>query len=72
MALHKAVKKCEWPPGSGRFTIYPQSGKKRGEGNGVKPIRNEFIKELKRRGWTIEGRAKNALGQALGEFDVPW
>lgn len=68
--LHRAVKKCDWPPGSGSFTIYPQSGKKRGQGNGVRPIRNEFISELKRRGWTIEGRAKNALDQALGEFDA--
>lgn len=69
-SLHDAVRKCEWPPGSGRFTIYPQSGKKRGQGNGVKPIRAEFVNELRRRGWTIEGRAKNALGQALGEFDA--
>jgi Restriction endonuclease BamHI len=69
-SLHKAIMKCEWPPGGGRFTIYPQSGKRRGQGNGVKPIRNEFISELKRHGWTIEGRAKNALGQALGEFDA--
>ena len=31
--------KLDWPPGSGRFTIYPQSGKKRGEGNGVSQSR---------------------------------
>jgi hypothetical protein len=29
-----AVKAVDWPPGSGSFTIYPESGKKRGEGNG--------------------------------------
>lgn len=69
-SLHKAVKKCGWPAGSQKFTIYPQSGKKRGEGNGVKPIRTEFIEELKRCGWTIEGHAKNAIGQALGDFDA--
>ena len=28
-------------------TIYPQSGKKRGEGNGVLPIRDEFATFLK-------------------------
>ena len=38
-----AVKAADWPPGSGTFTIYPQSGKKRGEANGVKPIKNEAI-----------------------------
>ncbi len=69
-SIHGAVKKCAWPPGSKKFTIYPQSGKKRGEGNGVGPIRLEFIKELKKRGWTIEGAAKNQLGQGLGDFDA--
>jgi len=32
--LHRAIKAVDWPPGSKNFTIYPQSGKKRGEGNG--------------------------------------
>jgi Restriction endonuclease BamHI len=68
--IHKAVRRCEWPIGTGRFTIYPQSGKKSGEGNGVKPIRNEFVRFLKTKGWAIEGNAKNALGQALGDFDA--
>lgn len=69
-SIHAAVKKCAWPPGSKRFTIHPQSGKKRGEGNGVGPIRLEFIKQLRKRGWTIEGAAKNRLGQELGDFDA--
>jgi len=68
--IHDAVKRCEWPIGSGSFTIYPQSGKKRGEGNGVGPIRAEFVKFLRDRGWAIEGRAKNALNQGLGGFDA--
>jgi hypothetical protein len=45
--IHRAVRSCEWPPGSGSFTIYPESGKKRGEGNGVKPIRDRFVADLK-------------------------
>jgi hypothetical protein len=69
-ALHTAIKKCAWPPGSRAFTIYPESGKRRGEGNGVGPIRLEFVKELRDRGWTIEGAAKNHLGQDLGDFDA--
>jgi hypothetical protein len=68
--IHKAVRKCAWPPGSKRFTIYPQSGKKRGEGNGVGPIRAEFIKELQKLEWTIEGAAKNQFGQLIGNFDA--
>jgi hypothetical protein len=46
--IHQAVKRCEWPVGSGSFTIG----------------------ELKRRGWVIEGKAKNALAQELGDFDA--
>ena len=68
--IHDAVKRCEWPIGSGSFTIYPESGKRRNEGNGVLPIRNEFVAFLKSKGWAIEGPAKNALGQSLGDFDA--
>ena len=68
--IHNSIIRCDWPPGSGKFTIYPESGKKRGEGNGVVPIKREFVTELKRLGWRIEGKAKNALDQALGDFDA--
>jgi hypothetical protein len=68
--IHAAVQRCSWPPGSRRFTIFPQSGKKRGEGNGVVPIKNEFINKLRRGGWVIEGPAKNAINQVLGAFDA--
>lgn len=68
--LHQAIKKCAWPPGSGAFTIFPESGKRRGKGNGVGPIKAEFISELRKRGWTIEGKAKNRLDQRLGDFDA--
>lgn len=59
-SIHKAVKRCAWPPGSTTFTIYPESGKKRLKGNGVVPIRDEFIKELRKLKWTIEGRCKES------------
>ncbi|MBW7057839.1 hypothetical protein KY389_14335 [Paracoccus bogoriensis] len=41
-----AIQAAEWPVGSGSFTVYPQSGKKTGEGNGVKPIKDNVIKML--------------------------
>lgn len=69
-AIHTAAERCAWPPGSRGFTIYPESGKKRGMGNGVVPIKNEFIKHLRKLEWTIEGPAKNHLGQSLGDFDA--
>ena len=53
-SLHKAIKEVDWPVGSGSFTIYPESGKKRQKGNGVKPIKNELMKELQRQGWELE------------------
>jgi hypothetical protein len=68
--LHAAIQAVDWPPGSGAFTIYPESGKKRGEGNGVGPIKKRLISRLRDEGWTIEGRAKNAFGQQLGSYDA--
>ena len=35
----ESAKAVVWPPGSDKFTIHAQSGKKSGEGNGVKPIK---------------------------------
>lgn len=63
--IHAAVKKCDWPPGSGTFTIYPVK-----HANGVVPIKKEFLIELKKRGWTIEAAAKNKSNQVLGDFDA--
>ena len=53
-SLHRAIKEVDWPPGSGSFKIYPESGKKRGKGNGVTPIKIGLMKELKRQGWELE------------------
>lgn len=52
--LHQAVKSVDWPPGSGTFKIYPERGKERGMGNGVKPIKNEAIRTLQKQGWKAE------------------
>ena len=69
-SIHSAVKKCVWPPGTKKFTIFPESGKKRGEGNGVGPIKTEFMNQLRKNEWTLEGAAKNSVGQGLGDFDA--
>jgi len=44
--LRNAIKAVDWPVGSGKFTIYPERGKRRGMGNGVTPIKRELIAEL--------------------------
>jgi Restriction endonuclease BamHI len=68
--LHEAIKAVEWPPGSGSFTIYPQSGKKRGEGNGVTPIKAGLMLDLQKQGWGIEGPAEQGGTSNPGDYDA--
>jgi hypothetical protein len=55
--IRESIKIVDWPKGSGKFTLYPQSGKKRGEGNGVTPIKESFIANLESLGW-LDGNKK--------------
>ncbi|MGP3636803.1 hypothetical protein ACTU45_26170 [Streptomyces sp. 24-1644] len=72
-----AVGEVVWPAGSDKFTIYPESGKKRGMGNGVVPIKRSFAEALQRRGWELERKAprveseeqKIIKGSRPGAFD---
>ena len=68
--LHRAIKAVDWPLGTGKFTIYPESGKKRGKGNGVKPIKNECIKQLLSQGWTTETQFTDPKFSRLGRLDA--
>ena len=52
--LHRAIRGVVWPTGSDKFTIYPESGKKRGQGNGVKPIKKGLMLQLEELGWGLE------------------
>lgn len=65
----QAVSSIQWPPQSGSFTLYPQSGKKRGEGNGVVPIKDACILHLESRGWVRE-HPLTALG--TGDIDAAY
>lgn len=69
-----AVKHAEWPPGSGRFTIYPESGKKSGEGNGVKPIKSAAIAKLTRGAPTYGHQVKAGVNEFSGRWteEFPW
>jgi hypothetical protein len=53
-SLYKAITEVDWPRGSGKFTIYPEAGKRRGEGNGVTPIKDGLIEALEKQGWKAE------------------
>lgn len=69
-SLYEAIRHVDWPPGSGIFTIYPESGKKRGRGNGAKPIKNELMKELQRQGWHLEEPLDIAILHRPGKLDA--
>jgi len=74
--INEAIWGTVWPPGADTFTIYPESGKARGEGNGVKPIKDGFVSTLANFGWELEKRAparqgveSGAKGSRPGAFD---
>ena len=52
--VEEAIRLTDWPHGSGKFTIYPESGKKRGEGNGVVPIKRPCLERLRQFNWLTE------------------
>lgn len=68
--LHDAVQSVDWPPGSGTFTIHPESGKGRGKGNGVAPIKNECIRHLLDQGWKAEVPLDLATSVQPGDLDA--
>lgn len=69
-SLEAAIKSVVWPPGSSEFTIYAESGLKRGKGNGVGPIKKEFAKTLSDDGWTTERSLVFSDGTKIGRFDA--
>ncbi|MFH1933721.1 MAG: hypothetical protein ABIN18_19360 [Pseudomonadota bacterium] len=72
--IHKqiidAIMSVEWPPGSGSFTLFDQPGKKRGEGNGVKPIKDACMRHLKSQGWSLETAVDIATVIRPGKMDA--
>jgi hypothetical protein len=68
--IQQAIAAIEWPPGSGSFTIHKQSGKKRGEGSGVKAIKEACMAELKRLGWNLETTLDIATVRKPGPIDA--
>ena len=52
--IRAATAAVKWPADSPDFQIFPESGKKRGEGSGVRPIRDMFVEQLATLGWSPE------------------
>ena len=67
--IQQAIAAIEWPPGSGSFTIYEQSGKKRGEGSGVKPIKDACMAKLQQFGWNLETKLDTATVVCVKELN---
>jgi hypothetical protein len=70
--ITKAIKSVEWPPGSGAFILYDQPGKKRGEGNGVKPIKEACMRRLRSTGWSLETPVDIATFKRPGPMDATY
>lgn len=52
--VEAAINSVDWPHGTGTFLIYPESGKQRGQGNGVGPIKVPCMRHLTESGWRTE------------------
>ena len=68
--IDEAIRSVEWPPGSGSFTLYDEPGKKRGQGNGVTPIKSECMRRLKAFGWELEKPLDMATVKQPGRSDA--
>lgn len=67
----QAIRGTDWPHGTGKFSIFPQSGKKRGEGNGVVPIKYPCISALVSNSWKAEAFPQLPPGVLTpGDFDA--
>lgn len=67
--VREAIQATDWPHGSGSFTIYPESGKKSNQGNGVKPIKIPCMRYLQSKGWLIES-LPSIGSEVLGTGDL--
>jgi len=67
-----AIKSVQWPPNSGSFTLYDQPGKARGQGNGVKPIKDACMRHLKSFNWSLETPVDIATLKQPGPMDATY
>ncbi|MFA7254671.1 MAG: restriction endonuclease [Candidatus Omnitrophota bacterium] len=70
--IQESIFRIEHPKGSEKFILHDQCGKKRGEGNGVKPIKLLCMKYLKDRGWDLETRQKVSSESRPGPIDATY
>ncbi|MDP2643714.1 MAG: hypothetical protein Q8P24_02125 [Desulfobacterales bacterium] len=70
--IFQAIRSIEWPPGSGSFTLLKESGKKRGQGSGVTPIKKACMQKLQSCGWQLETPVDIATVRRPGPMDATY
>ncbi len=70
--IFQAIRSIEWPKGSGSFTLRNEFGKKRGQGSGVKPIKQACMETLKSYGWQLETPVDIATVRRPGPMDATY
>lgn len=69
--IREAIATISWPEGTDGFYLNPSSkGKGRGQGNGVKPIKDACITYLKGKGWQDELRVRSHGVAGTGPLDA--
>jgi hypothetical protein len=69
--IRDAIATISWPVGAEGFYLDPSSkGKGRGQGNGVKPIKEACMTYLKERGWQDELRVRSHGVAGTGPLDA--
>ena len=68
--IYQGIESIEWPLGSGSFTLYDEPGKKRGQGSGVKPIKEACMRKLQSLGWDLETPVDIATVVRPGPMDA--
>jgi hypothetical protein len=63
--IQNAIEKVSWPPESKQFTIHPAK-----KANGVKPIKQNCMDDLKENGWLLEQRIAVVDGVRPGPIDA--
>lgn len=63
--VYQAIDAVRWPPGNDQFILYPEK-----KGNGVKPIKEGFIKALQDDNWQIEQRMSIVKNTRPGPVDA--
>lgn len=68
--IYTSILEIEHPKGAGEFIIFPESGKGRGKGNGVKPIKKSITLKLSSLGWKLEEPLDLATRKKPGKLDA--